>query len=114
MNANAVCLLPNAALGPKSIHVLSSPSRQIYSSSLSELFRPLFLFPGGVHLMATLGMALESILHTCPIHVHLLNLMTPDKGERPVLLYSSSLEIVLGQNILSILLRHLVWNTSNW
>ena len=41
------------------------------------LGRPLFLFPGGVHLNATFGMRFSSILSTCPSHRKRRRLISP-------------------------------------
>lgn len=42
------------------------------STDLRHVFfdRPLFLFPGGVHLKATIGISDVSFLRTLPIHFH--------------------------------------------
>jgi hypothetical protein len=74
---------------------------------------PLFLFPVGVHLNATLGMEVGCIRHTWPIHVHLRLFISWDSVVVLVLLYSSSFEMVFGQKMRSILRRHRVWKASS-
>ena len=73
---------------------------------------PGFLLPGGVHLKATFVMWSCSILRTCPSHLRRLCVISLVMLRLPVFLYSSLLEIVFGQKIWHICLRHLLWNTS--
>ena len=71
------------------------------------------LFPVGIHLNATFGMWSGDILKTWPNHLILCFWIWQLIGREFVLLYRSSLDILFGQNILHILRRHLVWNTSS-
>ena len=48
--------------------------------------RPRFLFPGGVHLSATLGMLSWGIRRTCPSHLSRLRLISRTALLQPVLL----------------------------
>ena len=90
----------------------------IIFSSASAVLRhvcfglPLLLLPSGVQWRAVLVMLSLSFLKRCPIHRHLLLIRMLSMLSWWHLVSSSSLVMVLGQNILSILLRLLVWNTS--
>lgn len=72
-----------------------------------------FLLSGGVHLQATLGIRSCSILYTRQSHLNRLNVMSLVMLWLLVFLYSCSLDILLGQKIWHILLRHLWWKTSS-
>ena len=63
--------------------------------------------------MATLGMDVSGILLTWPIDLHLLWFTSNEMGSIPVRLWSSTLDILFGQKMCRILLRHLFWNTSS-
>ena len=67
--------------------------------------RPGFLFPDGVHRKATLGIQTWSILSTWPSHRIRLCLISNPTLWQQVLLYSSLLDILLGQKIQRILRR---------
>ena len=71
------------------------------------------LFPAGVQRMAIFGMDVGGILLTWPIHLHLLFSTCNEMGSIPVRLWSSALDILFGQKMCRILLRHLFWNTSS-
>ena len=58
--------------------------------------RPRFLFPGGVHLSATLGMLSWGIRRTCPSHLSRLRLISRTALLQPVFLQRSTLEILFG------------------
>ena len=96
----------------------SSHDRFICFSSCVTVLRqvvfglPGFLLPGGVHLKATFEMRSGSILNTCPSHLRRLCVISLVMLQLPVFLYRSLLEILLGQKIWHILLRHPLWNTS--
>ena len=75
--------------------------------------RPLLRFPVGVHLRATFGIESCGIRRTWPNHLNLCFCIWVLIGDEFDLLYRSSLDILFGQNILQVLLRHLVWNTSS-
>ena len=62
--------------------------------------------------MATLGMDVGGILLTCPIHLRLIYITSSEMGNIPVRSWSSALDILFGQKVCRILLRHL-WNTSS-
>ena len=89
------------------------------SSSFSIVLRhvclglPLFLLPSGVQCNATLGMALMSILRTCPIQVHRRLLIMKSMLSCWVMLRRFLFEMILGQNIRRILRRHEVWKVDN-
>ena len=81
---------------------------------LHEVFgRPLLRFPVGVHLRATFGIESCGIRRTWPNHLNLCFCIWVLIGDEFVLLYRSSLDILFGQNMLQVLRRHLVWNTSS-
>lgn len=103
-----VCHVSISESVPKSC---CSPS---FSTDLLQLSFgvPLFLFLVGIHLIATFGIEVGCILNTCPIHCHFLLLITWDRGVVFVLIYSSSLKMVFGQNMRSNLQRHRVWKVS--
>ncbi len=74
--------------------------------------RPLFLFPSGVQCRAVLMLEPSSLRSTCPIHrqqlfIIIMAMSCLQRDSR------SLLEILFGQNILSILLRFLVWNVDS-
>ena len=64
---------------------------------------PLTHFPSGVHLRAIRTNAVSGVLKAWPIHCHLRRFISNVMGCIDVLLWSSAFEMVLGQNILSIL-----------
>lgn len=74
---------------------------------------PGFLLPGGVHFKATFMMRSCSILSTCPSYLRHLCVISLVMLQLLVFLKSSLLEILLGQTIWHIHLRHLLWNTSS-
>ncbi len=96
----------------------SPHDRFICSSSCVTVLRqvvlglPGFLLPGGVHLKAIFVMRSCSILNTCPSHLRRLCVISLMMLQLPVFLYSSLLEILLGQKIWHIRRRHPLWNTS--
>ena len=61
--------------------------------------RPGFLLPSGVHLRTTLGILSLGILRTCPSHLSRRRLISRTALFQPVCLWSSTLDIILGQNI---------------
>ena len=71
---------------------------------------PRFLFPGGAHLKATLGMRSWSILRTCPSHWSHQCLISTTTLQQFVFLYRPSLEIFSGQKMQHIFQRHPLWN----
>ena len=75
---------------------------------------PRFLFPSGVHRSATFGMESFSIRSTWPIHLHLLCVMSVSMSSMLHRWRRSLLEIFLGQNILKIFLRQVVWNDDSF
>ncbi len=96
----------------------SPHDRFICSSSCVTVLRqvvlglPGFLLPGGVHLKAIFVMRSCSIFSTCPSHLRRLCVISLMMLQLPVFLYSSLLEILLGQKIWHIRRRHPLWNTS--
>ena len=72
---------------------------------------PGFLLSGGVHLQAPFVMRSCSILNTCPSHLRPLCVISLVMLRLPVFLYRSLLEILFGQKIWHIRLRHPLWNT---
>ena len=86
----------------------------IFSSEVTVLRQvvfglPCFLFPGGVHLKATLGMLFWSIRRTCPSHLSRLCLISSTTFRQLVFLYRSLFEIFSGQKIRQIFRRHPLW-----
>ena len=65
-----------------------------------------------IDLSATLRMELGCIRQMWPIHLHLRFWISSEIGMVVVLRYRSLFEMVLGQKIRRILLRHHVWKTS--
>ena len=63
------------------------------------LGRPCFLFPGGVHRRAILGMRSWSILRTCPSHLNRRRLISSTTLLHLVFLYRCALDIFSGQKI---------------
>ena len=59
------------------------------------LGRPCFLFPGGVHRRAILGMRSWSILRTCPSHLNRRRLISSTTLLHLVFLYRCALDISL-------------------
>ena len=53
------------------------------------------------------------ILLTCPIHTHLNFFTSNEMGSVPVRSWSSVLDILFGQKMCRLLLKHLFWNTSS-
>ena len=90
---------------PTSGYVLSFLTPSFFSKFLSVFLSPVFhlLF----HLRAVRTIAVSGILKTWPIHCHLCRFISYMMGWVDVLLWSSTFEMVLGQNILNILRRHL-------
>ena len=58
---------------------------------------PRALLPQGVQRIAALGMDVNGILQTCPIHLHLRRLTSREMGCMPVLSWGCLFEILLGQ-----------------
>ena len=77
------------------------------------LGRPRFRFPSGVQKRAVLIMLSGSLRCTCPNHFQRLLMMIVAMSSCWHLLSRSWLEMVLGQNILRILLRHFVWKVDS-
>ena len=77
-----------------------------------SLRRPILLLHWGVHLRPVLVMELEGMRQTYPSHCHVCIISA--RVSIPVLFLSSSFEIVLGQYILRMCQRYLVWNTSSF
>ena len=79
MKKKAVCQMPNFEPGSRSNppHSLLSLVTDLHHVNLG---RPLFLFPAGVYVIATLGIAFRAILVMCPIQRHLLLLIATDSG----------------------------------
>ena len=75
--------------------------------------RHLLRFPVGIHLRATFGIDYCGIRRTWPNHLNLCLCIWGLIGDEFVLLYRSSLDILYCQNMLQVLRRHLVWNTSS-
>ena len=71
--------------------------------------RPGFLLPGGVHLKAILGILSSGILRTCPNHLSRRRLISRTALLQPVFLWSSTWDILLGQNIPQNFLEHPLW-----
>jgi len=63
--------------------------------------------PSGVHLIATLVIDDSFILFTCPIHLHLRRLISTGMGTADILTCQFLFDMVFGQNMFNILLRHL-------
>ena len=98
--------------------VCASPhDKPISLSSVSTVFLqvvlglPLFLLPAAVHLRATLGILSDDIRKTCPSHLSRRFLISRSILVLPVFWYRSLLEILLGQKMLQILRRQLLWKT---
>ena len=72
--------------------------------------RPGFLLPSGVHLRTTLGVLSLGILRTCPSHLSRRRLISRT-ALFLVYLWSSTLDIILGQNI-PIVFKHPLWKAS--
>ena len=70
---------------------------------------PLFLLPAGVHVGATLGILSVDIRKTCPRHLSRRFLISRSILVHPAFWYRSLLEILLGQKMLQILRRQLLW-----
>lgn len=70
---------------------------------------PLFLFPTGVHLRATLVMSSDGLRRTWPSHLLLFCISKVSMSLVLVISCKSLLEILLGQNIFIIFLRHVLW-----
>ncbi len=73
---------------------------------------PGFLLPGGVQLRATLEILYLGILRTCPSHLSRRHLISRTALLQPVFLWSSTLDILLGQNIPHTFLKHPLWKAS--
>jgi len=74
--------------------------------------RPGFLLLGDVHLRTTLGILSLGILRTCPKQLNRRRLISRTALLQPVFLWSSMLDILLGQNIRQIFLKHPLWKVS--
>ena len=74
--------------------------------------RPGFLLAGGVHLRATLGILSLGIHKTCPSHLSRQRLICRTALLQPVFLWSSTVDILLGQIIRQIFLKHPLWKAS--
>lgn len=75
------------------------------------LRHPGCLLPSGFHLEAYLGIQSSSILSTCPSHfksIYVFGMLW-----LLVFLYICFLDILVGQKVWQILLRHLLWKTSS-
>ena len=87
------------------------------SSSFAHLFVSLWcprsLFPSGVHLNAVFVIFPGSFLRTCPIHLQLLLNISACIVVSDVLWCISLLVIFLGQYILQIPLRQLLWKAES-
>ena len=75
---------------------------------------PLFLLPDGVQCRATLGILLGAILITCPSHLIRLCFISPTMYLHLLFSSRSLLLILLGQKIILILRKQLLWKTSNF
>ena len=75
--------------------------------------RPRLLLPSAVQRKAVLTSVPGDIRHMCPSHLHLLLLICVARDVAYFLRSSSSLVIVLGQNIPRIFRRHLFWKVSS-
>lgn len=78
------------------------------------LGRPCFLFPGGVHRRAILGMRSWSILRTCLSHLNRRRLISSTTLLHLVFLYKCALDIFSGQKIRQSFLRHPLWKASTF
>ena len=67
-----------------------------------------WFFPGGIHLNATIEMEVGRLLHTCPIHCHLLFLIACDRRVVLILRYNNSFDMVFGKKMRRILRRQRV------
>lgn len=85
-------------------HTWSPPG--LFLVFLTSSFRLVSIF------MANLGMEVECILQTCPIHCHVLLLITWNRGMMLILLYSYSFEMAIDQKMRNILQRHRIWKVS--
>lgn len=79
----------------------------VVSSSVTVLHKVVlgllgFVFPGGVHLNATLWLLFCSILSTQPSYLKCMCVISSLMFQLPVLLYSWWLKILLGQKMLHI------------
>lgn len=92
----------------------STPFFSSFSTVLRQVSfgRPQFLFSCGVHCRAILGRESCDMRQTCPSHHHRHILTVSWIESIPVLLSSSSLEMMFGQNILRIRFEQLFWNIS--
>ena len=94
----------------------------IFCSSIISVCRPVvfglpgFLLLGGVHLRATLRILSLGILGTCPSHLSRRRLVSMTALLQPVFLWSSTLDILLGQNqnIRQIFLKHHCYSRPYW
>lgn len=85
-------------------HTWSPPG--LFLVFLTSSFRLVSIF------MANLGMEVECILQTCPIHCHFLLLINWNRGMMLILLYSYSFEMAIDQKMRNILQRHRIWKVS--
>ena len=88
------------------------PTRARYLFRHAVFGSPGFLLPGGVHLRATLGILSLAILRTYPSNLNRRRLISRTALLQPVFLWSSMLDILLGQNIRQIFLKHPFWKAS--
>jgi hypothetical protein len=91
-----------------SFHVLPA----FPASSTTILFQvilglPLLHCPWGFQFRAWFSMAVGPFRRVCPVHVRFLHLICCSKGVSWARLQSSTFDIVFGQKILKIFLRHL-------
>ena len=103
-NANTSCPLSALWVDPNSIRVFSSPSSLIFAMSPS-------VSPRSLATRSPLGMDVNDIKQTCPIHLHLQRLTSIEMGYTPVISWTSLFEILLGKWIHGMFLRHLFWQT---
>jgi len=85
--------MPISGSGSRSSQTLLIPFLLNFFSPYDSFSLPLFLFPVGVYLMTTLGMAFDAILLMYPIHCHLLLLTLTDSG---IVSNCSAVEVFLG------------------
>ena len=99
----AACLVMVSQVSPHAFITFSRVLRQV------SLGRPVFRFPYGAQRRAILGSASGGIRHACPSHLHLLFFTVWVRDFAFFLWCWSSFEILLGQKILRIFLKHLFW-----
>ena len=100
---------------PSPYFAAASPESPISFSYVFRHFvfgRPGFLLLSGIHLRVTLGILSLGILRTCPSHLSRRRLISRTALLQPDCLWSSTLDILLGQIIRQIFFKHRLWKAS--